>query len=48
MTGIAEAAPSGSSDAHIGVLGAAVQLDRYDARSVDGFDYAFAMPGHFV
>lgn len=48
VTGFTEAALSGSSDAHTGVLGAAVQLDRYDARSVDGFDYAFAMPGHFV
>ncbi len=47
-TGFAEAALSGSSGAHNWVIGAAVQLDRYDARSLDGLDYTFTVPGLFV
>lgn len=47
-TGFAEAALSGSAGTHNWVIGAAVQFDRFDSRSLDGFDYTFTVPGLFV
>jgi iron complex outermembrane receptor protein len=47
-TAFAEAALSGTTGAHTWVLGGALQFDDFQARSLDGFDYAFTVPGAFV
>ena len=47
-TGFVEAALSGTTGAHTWVVGAAVQRDAYDARSLDGFDYTHTVPGVFA
>lgn len=48
QTWFAEAALAGSEGQHQWVAGAAFQRDRYDARTVDGFDYTYTVPGLFL
>ncbi|MEW6322119.1 MAG: TonB-dependent receptor [Acidobacteriota bacterium] len=43
-----EATVTGVNGAHTWVAGAAVQQDRYDARTLPAFDYRFVVPGVFV
>jgi len=47
-TGFAETALSGSARRHTWVLGAALQVERYDGRDVAGFDYTHTTPALFA
>lgn len=47
-TAFAEAALSGTAGAHTWVIGTALQLDAYNARSLDGFDYTHSVPAVFA
>jgi outer membrane receptor for ferrienterochelin and colicins len=47
-TGFLEASVSGRSGRHAWVVGGAFQDDRYEARDLPQFDYAFAAPALFV
>ncbi|HEX5726510.1 MAG TPA: TonB-dependent receptor, partial [Longimicrobiaceae bacterium] len=47
-TGFAEAAVSGTDGGHTWVLGGAFQHERYAARDVEGFDYAYSIPSLFA
>ena len=47
-TAFAEAALTGTAGAHAWVLGGAVQVDDFRARSLDGFDYTHVVPALFM
>jgi outer membrane receptor for ferrienterochelin and colicins len=47
-TGFGEATLGGADAGHTWLLGSAIQLDRYDARDVSGFDYVYTIPALFV
>jgi iron complex outermembrane receptor protein len=47
-TSFVEASVSGTHRRHTWVLGAALQRDRYRARSLPAFDYAYTVPGLFA
>jgi iron complex outermembrane receptor protein len=47
-TGFGEVTLSGTDADHTWVLGAALQQEHYEARDVDGFDYAHTTPALFV
>jgi outer membrane receptor for ferrienterochelin and colicins len=47
-TSLGEAALVGTAGRHTWLVGAALQQDRYDARDLPAFDYAFTTPGLFA
>jgi outer membrane receptor for ferrienterochelin and colicins len=48
VTGFAEATLTGRDGDHAWVVGAALQRDRYAARDLPGFDFAYTVPGLFL
>jgi outer membrane receptor for ferrienterochelin and colicins len=47
-TAFAEGALSGARGNHTWVVGLAIQHDRFDALTLEGFDYAYTVPGLFA